>query len=108
MSPAPIPSPSDPPDGPSDGAPRRLVHGARLVVAIGADDVGSRVSVRHLIAGSRPDESGAQMTDVVGHLESWSGGLALVRRRDGEVVTVPIDRIVAAKVVPPAPPRRTR
>jgi N-acetylglutamate synthase len=78
---------------------------ARLVVAVDADDVGSRVSVRYLLEGDRPTDPDALMTDVVGQLEAWTGSHALIRRRTGEVVQVPIPAIVAAKVVPPAPLR---
>jgi len=79
--------------------------GARLVVAVDADDVGSRVSVRYLLEGDRPSDLGALMTDVVGQLAAWTSSHALIRRRTGEVVEVPIAAIVAAKVVPPAPAR---
>ncbi|WP_309239503.1 hypothetical protein [Actinomadura sp. J1-007] len=42
----------------------------------------------------------------MGVLESWSGKTLTVRRRTGEVVDVPEDAMVAAKVVPPQPPPR--
>jgi hypothetical protein len=50
------------------------------------------------------DES---LSDVVGELLEWTEGAegyAAVRRRSGEQVSVPLARIVAAKVIPP--PRR--
>lgn len=72
---------------------------ARLRVRITPDDVGSRVSVR------LQDETGGY-TDVVGQLEGWADGELRVRRRDGEVVTLSERRVVAGKVVPPAPPKR--
>ncbi|HVF06199.1 MAG TPA: hypothetical protein VNA20_15260 [Frankiaceae bacterium] len=43
--------------------------------------------------------------DVVGELLAWSDGVLSVRRRDGSVVIVPECDLVAARVVPPAPPR---
>ncbi|MGH8868012.1 MAG: GNAT family N-acetyltransferase [Actinomycetes bacterium] len=61
-------------------------------------DVGSRVSVRRRL-GTR--EGRPQYGDVVGHLESWSEGLLGIRRRDGSVVEVSEDAVVAGKVVPP-------
>ncbi|MFD0854929.1 hypothetical protein ACFQ07_21995, partial [Actinomadura adrarensis] len=70
---------------------------ARLVVAITPDDVGERVSLRRrLVTG--------EYSDVVGMLESWSGGTLQVRRRDGELVEVPESIVVAGKVVPKQPP----
>lgn len=47
------------------------------------------------------------MTDVVGDLEAWEAGELRVRRRDGAVRTVRADALVAGKVVPPAPARRS-
>lgn len=71
--------------------------GARLRVAITPADVGARVTVRARTgAGER-----ARFTDVVGVLEAWEDGQLTLRRRDGEVVTVAADSLVAGKVVPP-------
>jgi hypothetical protein len=72
---------------------------ARLVVSITAADVGQRVSLRRRLTTGG-------YSDVVGVLESWSGGVLRVRRRNDEVVEVPEDILAAGKVVPPAPPRR--
>ena len=63
-------------------------------------DVGSRVSVRTI--------SGEGYRDVVGELLSWADGFLRIRRRDGSVVDVPENLVVAGKVVPPAPPRHAR
>jgi hypothetical protein len=76
--------------GPITMSPR---FGARLVVAITPDDVGRRVTTR------RRDHGGFR--DVVGVLESWSGGVLAVRKRDGTLVEIPEDTLAAAKVVPP-------
>jgi hypothetical protein len=73
----------------------------RYVVRIGADDVGSRVVIRW----RRPDD---QVTDVLGVLESVSPEVFVVRRASGEVVTTPRDRVLAAKPIPPTPPRSSR
>ena len=72
---------------------------ARLVVSVSAEDVGRRVSLRSRLPDGR-------FSDVVGVLESWGEKVLTVRRRNGELVELPRDRIVAGKVVPAAPPRR--
>jgi len=66
---------------------------------IGPRDVGSRVSVRHRLPSGL-------LTDVLGHLESWHEGLLVVRRGDGGATQVHERDVVAARVVPPAPPAR--
>lgn len=72
---------------------------ARLVMSVSEADVGRRVSLRRRLPTG-------QLSDVIGVLESWEDGVLTVRRRNGELVEVPRDIIVAGKVVPPAPPRR--
>ncbi|MFD0683285.1 putative acetyltransferase [Actinomadura fibrosa] len=74
---------------------------ARLVVSVSGADVGQRVSLRRRLPTG-------EYSDVVGVLESWSGGTLRVRRRTGEVVEVPEHSLVAGKVVPPQPPPRRR
>ncbi|HXA59958.1 MAG TPA: hypothetical protein VNW94_12410, partial [Streptosporangiaceae bacterium] len=49
-----------------------------------------------------------EYSDVVGVLESWSAGTLLVRRRNGELVEVSEEIVVAGKVVPPMPPPKRR
>jgi hypothetical protein len=73
----------------------------RLVVTVTPQDVGQRVSLRRRLPTG-------EYSDVVGVLESWSGGMIKVRRRNGEVVEVPEQIVVAGKVVPPNPPTRRR
>jgi hypothetical protein len=75
--------------------------GARLVVSVTPADVGQRVSLRRRLATG-------EYSDVVGVLESWSAGVLHVRRRGGELVEIPEGVLAAGKIVPPAPPRRTR
>ncbi|MFC5185431.1 putative acetyltransferase [Actinomadura harenae] len=75
--------------------------GARLVVSVTPADVGERVSLRRRLPTG-------EYSDVVGVLESWSGGVLEVRRRNGELVDVPEGIVVAGKVVPPAPPPKRR
>lgn len=78
---------------------RRWNVAARLVVTVTAADVGRRVSLRRRLPTG-------EYSDVVGVLESWSGGVLQVRRRNGELVEVPRDIVVAGKVVPDQPPPR--
>ena len=67
-------------------------------MAVTPSDVGSRVTLRRAVPGG--------VGDVVGDLLSWSDGVLSVRRRDGSVVAVAEADLVAARVVPPAPPPR--
>ncbi|MEU4231714.1 hypothetical protein AB0F17_46090 [Nonomuraea sp. NPDC026600] len=70
---------------------------ARLVIAITSADIGARITTR------RRDPEGFR--DAVGILESWDGGVLRVRKRDGTLVEIAEEMLVAAKVVPAAPPR---
>ena len=65
---------------------------------VGPGDSGVRVSLRRVLP-----EGG--LGDVLGQLLSWTD-VVRVERRDGVVVEVPADTVVAAKRVPPAPERR--
>ncbi|AUZ35374.1 hypothetical protein C3B78_13545 [Arthrobacter sp. PGP41] len=58
---------------------------------------GTRVVVRYRI------EDG--LTDALGHLLACDAGACTIRTRQADVV-IPLDRVVAAKEVPPAPERR--
>lgn len=58
---------------------------------------GTRVVVRYRI------EEG--LTDALGHLVACDAGTCIIRTRQADVV-IPLERVVAAKEVPPAPPRR--
>lgn len=69
-------------------------------MAITPADVGSRVSVRRVLRDGRDG-----LGDVVGDLLAWDETGLSVRRRDGSVVAIAEADVVAAKVVPPAPPR---
>lgn len=59
--------------------------------------LGTRVVVRQRIPGG--------LTDALGFLRSVSAEECVVETRDG-LKTVPLAAVVAAKEVPPAPPRR--
>ena len=70
---------------------------ARLVITISAADVGARITTRRRVPEG--------FRDAVGTLESWDGGVLRVRKRDGTLVEIPEETLVAARVVPAAPPR---
>ena len=59
---------------------------------------GIRVVVRYRIEGG--------LTDALGHLLACDAGSCTIRTRQADVV-IPLGQVVAAKEVPPAPPRRT-
>jgi hypothetical protein len=65
---------------------------------VGPGDSGVRVSLRRALP-----EGG--YGDVLGQLLSWTE-VVRIERRDGVVVEVPSETVVAAKRVPPAPERR--
>jgi hypothetical protein len=73
---------------------------ARLIIAITSQDIGARITTRRRVPGG--------FRDAVGILVSWENGLLKVRKRDGTVVEIPEETLVAAKVVPAAPPRPER
>lgn len=58
--------------------------------------VGQRVTVRHWVEDA---ERGTVPTDVVGVLTAWEDDVLTIERRDGEVVAVPADRILASRVI---------
>ena len=68
--------------------PQQFLAGAPL---------GTRVVVRYRIEGG--------LTDALGELVGRTGGLCTVRTRRADVA-IPLALVVAAKQVPPAPPRR--
>lgn len=69
----------------------------RYEVRIGPDDVGQRVVVRW----RRPAGEGDEVTDALGYLEAADEATFSVRNRHGELVVIPRERAMAAKVVPP-------
>lgn len=69
-----------------------------------AAHVGRRVTVRHVIL----EDGRERPTDVVGHLVAADDATWTVRRRSGELVEVPVDRVVASRLLPDAPPPRRR
>ena len=60
-------------------------------------DIGRRVSVRHM--------AGTDLTDVLGHLISWSqdwpDGVIEIRKKDDSIIKIVSGNIIAAKVIEP-------
>lgn len=90
-----------------DHRARRPLDPARMTVyrnEVTTAHVGLRVTVRHMVpegpAGHRVP------TDVVGHLVAADDTSWTIRRRSGEEVAIPVEHVVASKLLPPAPPRR--
>ena len=73
--------------------------GVRYTRDVGPGDVGVRVSLRR-----RLPEGG--YGDVLGIVRAWDELSVYVEKRDGTVVVIPADNVVAAKRVPPPPVRR--
>jgi N-acetylglutamate synthase len=75
----------------------------RLEVRLGPADIGRRVVVRW----RRPAHGDTdEVADVLGILEVADGAAFTVRTASGDAVVIPIERALAAKTVPAAPPRR--
>jgi len=75
----------------------------RMEVRLTAADVGHRVVVRW----RRPAATGTgdEIADAVGILEAADDESFRVRKESGELVTIPLDRALAGKTVPPKPVR---
>jgi N-acetylglutamate synthase len=74
----------------------------RMEVSLGPGDVGSRVVVRwRRLAGD-------EVADVLGTLAALDASALAVQKDSGEVVTIPLDRVLAGKTVPPKPARAQR
>lgn len=71
----------------------------RYEVRLTEGDVGSRVVIRW----RRPS---GEVADVLGILEAADAAEFVVRKSSGEAVSIPRERALAAKPVPPAPSRR--
>jgi ribosomal protein S18 acetylase RimI-like enzyme len=70
--------------------------------------VGQRVVVRRVLRGETGPTGGPAFTDVLGVLESWDAGVAVVRPEAGAAVSIAIADIVSGKPVPPRPSVRLR
>ena len=77
----------------------------RLRLRLTPDDVGRRVVVRW----RRPTVAGSdEIADVLGELAAMDEHVLRVVDRNGLTLVVPIERVLAGKVVPPPPPPRRR
>jgi N-acetylglutamate synthase len=75
----------------------------RLELRLGPADIGRRVVIRW----RRPAHGGTdEVADVLGILEAADGAAFTIRTASGDSVVVPVERALAGKTVPPAPPRR--
>jgi ribosomal protein S18 acetylase RimI-like enzyme len=70
-----------------------------MVVRFGPADVGRRLTLRRRLPDVPPGEP--DLGDVVGVLEAWEDGVLSLRNRRGEVIQVPVDTVVAGRVVAP-------
>ena len=68
-------------------------------IRISPADVGARVTVRARTNSDPP------LTDAVGWLRSWTGGVLTIERRDGSLAEVAEGDLVAGKVLGPPPQR---
>ncbi len=71
----------------------------RYIRDAGPGDVGVRVTLRRRLPDGR-------LSDLLGVVESWSGGQVLLRDRHGAVHAVAEADVVAARRIPPPPERR--
>ncbi|MFI9270537.1 GNAT family N-acetyltransferase [Kitasatospora sp. NPDC052896] len=74
--------------------------GPRPEVRIDRSDVGRRVSVRVLETARDAATGRPAYRDAIGVLTSWDEAALTVVRRDNSVAEIPVDRLVAGKVVP--------
>ncbi|MDH6116533.1 GNAT superfamily N-acetyltransferase [Kitasatospora sp. GAS204A] len=79
--------------------------GAKPEVRIDPSDVGRRVSVRRIEAAVDPATGRASFRDVIGVLTSWNDHELIVVARDRSETRIPVNRLVAGKVVPLFPAR---
>lgn len=71
-----------------------------MEVRIGPADVGRRVVVRW----RRPAAGGGdELADVLGILEAADGQAFTVRKASGDLITIPHERALAGKTIPPPP-----
>jgi hypothetical protein len=76
----------------------------RLEVRLTENDVGKRAVIRW----RRPAPGSCEeIADVIGILEGADGSLLRIRTASGEQVTIPRERALAGKTIPP-PPRERR
>lgn len=69
----------------------------RMEVRLSVADVGSRVVIRW----RRPAGDGDEIADALGVLAAADAAFFVIRKASGELVTIPRDRALAGKTVPP-------
>jgi len=74
----------------------------RLELSLTAADVGRRVVIRWRRPAAVGDD---EVADVLGILEGADEAAFRVRKTSGELVTIPLERALAGKTVPPKPGR---
>jgi 8-oxo-dGTP pyrophosphatase MutT (NUDIX family) len=82
----------------SDPRPGRQLR-ARAVHRVTPEDVGQRVSIRHVVTDGGRDRP----TDVVGRLLGYDAGVLALVDRDGQLRLVDETAVVSSRVVPPHP-----
>lgn len=87
----------------NSGSPAPGGRGAqrfRLAVRLTESDIGERVVIRW----RRPAGGGREeIADVLGLLETADDRSLRIRKSTGELVTIPRDRALAGKTIPPPP-----
>lgn len=89
--------------------PGRRRLGAAYRQQVTPDHVGRRVTIRHRLAPDEttPGSGPTQVSDVVGYLRAWEDGHLEVERRDGSRVRIPEADVVASRLVPDPPVRKS-
>lgn len=80
----------------------------RPVPGLGPHLVGQRVVVRRVLPGETGPSGGPAMTDLLGVMETWAGGVTTIREESGAVTAIRLRDIVSGKGVPPRPSVRHR
>ena len=75
-------------------------------MALSPSLIGHRVVVRRILPGERGPSGGPAMTDLLGVLIGWTEDELTIRADDETNVTIRQSLVVAAKPIPPRPPRR--
>lgn len=75
---------------------------------LGPHVVGQRVVVRRLVPGETGPTGGPAFTDALGLCTGWYDDRLLLRREDGEELSIPLALVVSGKPVPPRPTVRGR
>lgn len=84
----------------SEAAGGRRAQAFRLEVRLSEKDIGERVVIRW----RRPAGGGREeIADVLGVLEAADGRSLQIRTASSELVTIPRDRALAGKTIPPPP-----